>query len=179
MTDRYFVAIPGSADPPRGPLAISDIESQYRTGVLSKGASICKVGDSTWIDLSSVFPAEPPPAPPRRELPHESARGGSISEKLADGARRYAKLTKVADGLRGTGSAFEFLGVAVFVGGIAAAFFALSKESVIAAVPLGVGAVLFGPALYSLGTLIAAAGEALLALRDIAINTRVTAEAVE
>lgn len=179
MTVRYFIAIPGSTDPPKGPLAIGDIEQQYRAGTIPKDAVLCKVGEATWVEAGALFPerAVPPVAVVERQRELRSSKG---PDRFEAGVARYSKLTEAASGLRTTGTVIEVLGVLVFVGTLlAAGTLGTGLTERVLAGQLAASSVLFGVPIYALGMIIGACGEALLALRDIAINTRVTAEAAE
>lgn len=92
----------------------------------------------------------------------------------AQPAGRYDNLIAVGGGLRGYGAVLKAMGGFAFFGGILFAFILGLGGNGGGA--LAAGAVAFlGVVLYTTGMLVAAMGEALKALADIAINTAITA----
>jgi hypothetical protein len=90
--------------------------------------------------------------------------GGSL---MAD---KYENLTAAGTGLKGYGTALKALGFAVGVGGVVVLFI-LSERSFGMGVVAFAGGGVAGIMLHWAGTLVAAFGEAMFALRDIARNT--------
>lgn len=62
----YWISVPGSADPPLGPLGVDEITTGVRAGQIPKTATACEIGKSTWEPVTRIMaPAQAPPTPPR------------------------------------------------------------------------------------------------------------------
>lgn len=164
MSDRYFVSTPGSDDPPKGPLTREDIEREVASGTIPGTAVVCKVGEATWEPITTLAPSQAPvaPTPPASAAPATSA---SPTE-----AERYKNLVSVSKSLSSAGNILQIVAVVVVLGALNGALIAYSSSPTLA-LALAAGASL-GVPMYALGVITAACGEALLALRDIAVNTR-------
>ncbi len=163
MTDRYFLSVPGSDDPPKGPYTPDEIERELLAGSAPNTALVCKVGGTTWSPVATVVLA-------RRPLPVPAAETVAVGTTLEP--RRYKNLESVAGSLSGVGRMLQVLSVVLLVGGVLGALYAYSGSPLLAFSL--VGTTILALPVYAIGVLIAAGGEALLALRDIAVHTRPT-----
>lgn len=169
MADRYWLSTPGSKDPPRGPMDISTVQASWNTGNLDPGTTMCKVGDATWVTIQSVFGDPKKQAPPLLEpLP---APGSFLRAALE---ARYSNLASVASSLSLYGGILKVLAFLLIGGGVLGVAVGVTSGAWIAAVSILV--FIIGIGIWALGLLIAALGEGLLALKDIAVSTRLTSE---
>ena len=84
---------------------------------------------------------------------------------------RYDNLISVSSGLQTQGGVLKIIGMITAGSGCMGGFF--MRESFGMALVAVVAGIVFGVGFYVAGTFVAAAGEALLALSDIAVNTKV------
>ena len=74
-TTQYWIAKPGSTDPPIGPLDLLDIIERVNVGAIPRDASACRIGSSSWFTLSQLLPPVAQPIPssaPSARLPESS-----------------------------------------------------------------------------------------------------------
>lgn len=189
MTDRYWLSTPGSKEPPRGPMPLDTVVASWNSGGLHADTTMCKVGDATWLSVARVLgpPKAPEVQPAMLAGPVVSpvsspfgsgplgATGSSYLRSLTEA--RYRNLAGVGDGLSTWGGILKVLGFVIFGAGVLGIVVGLGTTGWI----VGVGAfgLLVGIIVAVLGMLVAAVGEALLAIRDIAVNTRIVADLTE
>lgn len=172
-----------------GPLTLDDIHVAVAKATLSQDAKARLVGTNNWLMVREILsrptfasaatkPVEEPavpalPAPPATliaamaELSATPRRRASV----APTPTRYANLHSVSESLRSYGTFLKFLGVLAGVGGVIGGYMASGKLGVLAlGLVMAIG-IVAGVALHATGTFIAAMGEGLLALADIATNT--------
>lgn len=168
MSDRYWLSTPGSKEPPKGPLSLQEITEAWQAGTIEPVSIICKVGESNWVNPESVLG----PRVPR-------ARTGELPQVFPLPDRRsiegkYSDLARVASSLEFYGTALKVLVVIIGIASLAAVIYLIqSLPSALIALFVGV---VSGVWFYAMGILIAGAGNALLAVRDMAVNTRVSAD---
>lgn len=189
MTDRYWLSTPGSKDPPRGPMPLDAVRASWNSGGLHPNTTMCKVGDATWLSVSKVL--GPPNAPEMQPAVPAGPLDSLVSSPFGSGPSaaprvshlrslteaRYKNLAGVGDGLSTWGGILKVLGFVIFGAGVLGIVVGLGTTGWI----VGVGALglLVGIIVAVLGMLVAAVGEALLAIRDIAVNTRIVADFTE
>lgn len=99
-----------------------------------------------------------------------STKGGSTTPSgggVAKAPSRYGNLLAVSGSLRSYGGTLQFLGIIVAIASLFAGYYAglpFGVAVVVAGIVLAIG-------LHAMGTFIAATGEGLLAVADIATNT--------
>ena len=169
MTERYWVLAPDSADPPKKPRRLADLTAAWHAGTLDPRSTICRVGDSTWQPIEVVLGQRQPPTPPV-EVPLVAPL-----PNRAEIASRYENLTSVATGLGTYGDILKLLGIILGIGAVVGGGGMLSSNGFIAATVFVLGFIC-GVAFITLGTVIAAVGEGLHAVRDTAVNTRMSAD---
>lgn len=172
--ERYWLSIPGSKDPPRGPMDLVAIRSSWNAGSLDAASTMCKVGDSTWVRVDSVFgvPTAPMPSPgagaPAIDtvVVPAAATVGERREARGDLAARRAALTNGAKSLETNATVFQVLAVVMLVAGVVA--MNIPQDSLIFPkwqVVMGIAAAA-APFAFATGLVLRALGEILLALRD-------------
>lgn len=100
--------------------------------------------------------------------------GGGRGEHPRGSKRRYDNLVAVSTSLRGYGGVLKIGGWVIGIGGLVAGAMAGGAHdglSKLMSVPILVMAGAAGLAVHAMGTTIAAMGEGLLAVSDIALNT--------
>ena len=100
--------------------------------------------------------------------------GGGQGEHPRGSKRRYDNLVAVSASLRGYGGVLKIGGWVIGIGGVVAGAVAGGAHdglSKLMSVPILVMACAAGLAVHAMGTTIAAMGEGLLAVSDIALNT--------
>jgi hypothetical protein len=189
--DRYWVSLPGSKLPPRGPMDLEAIRTSWNAGQLDPASTICKVGDTTWGSVDSVLgpPRPEPAAPPAWSAPAASAAPIPAGPTAPTPARsvieaQYMNLARVAKGLIFYSRILKLIGYVVVAGSVVASFvfwiYTLVSEQGRSmsevAVAVGLYGVSYGVSFIILAIIAAGTGEALFALRDIAVNTRIAAD---
>lgn len=171
----YWISDPGRSEQLAGPLSLEEIKRGVAAGAISPDAKVCAVGASEWSSVPSVVSrnANTPPA----LTPAFAAGQTGVFLSRTDVEGHYVNLAAVGAHLRFVGTMFKLVGVVAAVsGGIATPVYAKQYG---AGVFWAILACVFGVFLFSVGIVIAAAGEALSALKDIAVNTRITADRAE
>jgi hypothetical protein len=172
-TPTYWLAIPGSTEPPTGPLTLSDLQARVRSGVIPSDTVVCEVGQADWVQLADVLPKPstvavlPPAAPVAPSVPRSGSQRASIES-------HYRNLASVGTGTATYGQFIQGLGWLFGVSGIVALFFLEGFWKLAVTIPM-----LLGVLVHIAGTMIAALGEAMNALKDIAVNSRISADRVE
>ena len=147
-----------------GPLWADRIRRDIEAGKISANAEGRPLGELTWVPLNRLV--TPRPLAPKIE--HTATE------------TPYKNLTAVSKSVITYGEALKIISIVVVVGGgiaIVGAFANPDKNLITEAIGvIGLFALFFGAILYSAGMMIAAMGEAMHALRDIAMNTRAVAD---
>jgi hypothetical protein len=101
MSDQesYWLGVPGSADPPIGPLSPDVIAEGLRTGRVSPDAIVCRVDGAEWVSVMTVIPASATnadqqymvfvpgsPAPPTGPFNLEQLRTALNAKQIAETA---------------------------------------------------------------------------------------------
>jgi len=169
--ERYWLSIPGSKDPPQGPMDMGAIRSSWTAGTLDPASTMCKVGDSTWLRVESVLGARlaaipasaaSSPASDGVAVPVE-VTGVEVREDLVV---RRAALTTGAKALEVNSKIFQILALVMLVAGVLV--MNVSQDGLEFPkwqVVMGVVAAA-APFAYATGLILGAFGEVLLALRD-------------
>jgi hypothetical protein len=148
-----------------GPVTLDQVQRGVESGKIPRDAQGRKVGSVEWVPVALLLarPSEVAASPSLRPIavraPDVPVGGG--------GRDRYKNLLAVSESLRTYGGLLKVLAGVVVVGSLLAGWSA--GGAWVAA--LFIGGVGFGLVLYATGLLIAAMGEGLLALADIATNT--------
>ena len=169
----YMVSIPGSTEPPFGPLGLDEILARVGAGSIPRVATVCKVGDADWMPVERLLPR---PAP---VVPLAASKAPMVPSRRAYIEGRYANLASVGAGVAAYGGLIKGLGIVLIVGGVLATFFAFSGENHESVAFIAVPAAFFGVLVHVAGTIVAAMGEGMNALKDIAVNTGVVADLEE
>jgi len=157
---RFWVSTPGSEEPPAGPFSKADV----LVGRYPETATVCRVGESTWQPIRTLVTPSAGPTNPAETVPSKHTPEASYTNLTAAGTGTVGYGT----GLKGLGWLVGVVGIFVVIGKVAdGAMFAAAGGTLILA---GIG-------FHIVGTLVAAVGEAMLALRDVAVNTRLSADA--
>lgn len=170
MSDQYWVLPPDSADPPKEPKRLADLTAAWRAGTLDPRSTVCRVGDSTWLAIEAVLGPQRPPIPVV-----EAALAVPLPNRQ-EIAARYQNLTGVATGLGTYGDLLKLLGLMLGICAVAGGLFAMTFNSGFIAAAVLVLGLAFGIGFFTLGMAIAAVGEGLHAVRDTAVNTRMSAD---
>lgn len=192
----YWVAIPGSTKPSL--LDLNIIVARVSAGSIPNDASVCKVGDADWVPVESILPkpvaevvTDTADAPAKiltdardaaiLALRAERAKAAALnkgdiwavqpSATSGDPLKRYANLLDVSGSLRAYGALLKVLGWVVASLGLLGGFVAADKLGGAGALIVVLFTFVTGVILHVAGTFIAAMGESLLALADIATNT--------
>lgn len=137
---------------------------------------MCKVGDATWLSVAEVL-GPPKPAEAQHSAPLASPVSLLAAIRIrAETEARYKNLAGVGAALTTWGGILKVLAVVIFGAGVLGVIFGFGEPWIAG---VGVMGVLAGVIVAVLGMLIAAVGEALLALKDIAVNTRITADVAQ
>ncbi len=83
---------------------------------------------------------------------------------MSDNVGRYGNLLDISSAMQTQGGILKFLGLLTAVGGSVGGYFTVGLFGLAIAIPAGI-------TFYVFGTFTAAAGEAMMALADIATNT--------
>ncbi len=153
-----------------GPVTLDQLRRGFETGKVPPDSHCRAVGATTWMTVSSVVSevkAEPGPV--------ASAPSGATSASATAPPKRYTNLLDVSGSLRAYGGFLKVLGWLVGVVGVLGGLTAMEKVGGYALV-IAVLGIVGGITLHATGTVIAAIGESLLALADIATNTGKMAE---
>ncbi len=165
----YWIAIPGSNEPPMGPLGLDEIATKVRAGSIPREATACEVGLADWIPVEKIVPKRP------REPRKKKARVEEevVSDRSAIESE-YGNLATVSDSTVSYGTVIKGLAFAVMLSGGLVVFALEGMWKSLGILPFVLGVVM-----HVMGTMVAAAGEAMRALKDIAVNTRILADAAE
>lgn len=166
----YWIAIPGSTEPPSGPLSLDDILGRVGSGEIPNDATVCEVGQADWVELAVVLPRPRAKPTPILAAP-VSIRAVRLAYQRSEIETHYHNLASVGAGTVTYGQLIQGLGWLFGIGGVFAIFALEGFSKLAGAVP-----VFLGVFVHIAGTMIAAAGEAMNALKDIAVNTRLIAD---
>lgn len=160
---RYWLLPPGSTEPPKGPFSIEELRLKLDAGTAQRESTVCEVNDSVWRPIAVLQAPPKPSAASPSPAPPSPAKPRSIQG-------RYTNLEQVARSLQTQGTILKSVGALLL--GLAAVGLVvmLMGERGFWTLSVVAGTVL-GASSYVSGVLIAAIGEALLALRDIAQNS--------
>lgn len=170
--ERYWLSIPGSKDPPRGPMDLGAVRTSWNAGSLDAASTMCKVGDSTWVRVDSVLGVRPVPAPspgaggPATPAMPAAATVGERRDAPVDLAARRTTLTNGAKSLETNATVFQVLAVVMLVAGVIV--MNIPQDSLIFPkwqVVMGIVAAA-APFAFATGLVLRALGDILLALRD-------------
>ncbi len=163
VSDQFEVSVGGKVV---GPVSLDQIRRGLEAGSIPRDAQGREVGSSEWVPVECLLA-------PRADVPLGSAAPTTAAQTaeapLRKGVDRYKNLLAVSESLRTYGGLLKVFGW--IVGGVAIlvalVFYSEGGMKLVAALT----GLLFAVALHVAGTFIAAAGEGLLALADIATNT--------
>jgi len=149
-----------------GPFPVSTIRKMVVDGKLASDASVCLEDGEDWVSLDEMSD-QPVERKPKKLIASEKhgAPGPGAAES---GAARYKNLHTVSGSLRAYGGIVKGVGIVLGIAGVGGGF--TIHQTAIGLVVIGAG-IFLGVFLHATGTVIAAMGEGLLALADIATNT--------
>jgi hypothetical protein len=154
MDEQFEVSSGGKV---AGPVSLDQVRRGVAAGVIPKDAQVRRLGAVLWQPVLDVLQLHPPPPLPAPEI-----ATGAVE------ASRYKNLHAVSGMLRSYGEALKLIAWLLGGLGLLGALFADGALAKIMALTAGL---LVGLSLHVTGTFIAAMGEGLLALADIALNT--------
>lgn len=109
MTDRYMVFVPGSTEPPKGPLDEHEIRLAVAAGSIPQNARASKIGGASWIAImelveSTSQPKAPEPKPPNDVTPVGAGEPVALPNETTEGESRTAILEAIPNRV----SAYEY-----------------------------------------------------------------------
>ncbi len=165
----YFVK--GATGETIGPVSYDQLARGAATGKVPRGTSVRREDSTVWQPVEVILGLDtaPPRAAARAPSPQPVVSREQASSTDGHGTERgYNDLKSAAESLKTQAAVAKFLGFALVVGSV------LGGMSVGA--PFGYALVLVGvmawAALHVAGVFIGATGDAMAALREIALNTR-------
>ena len=167
-SNRYWVSIPGSTEPPAGPLTRADVLAAWRDGLYPDDTSICRSDQAEWCPISSLG-QKPGRKSKARQIDDEPEAEEGDRESVEDD---YSNLTAVSSGTSSAGSMLKVLAGIVALVGVAGG----GKLGSTWGAALAVAGLIVAVLLYGTGVLLGALGESMLALKDVAVSTRLVAE---
>jgi hypothetical protein len=160
MGDAYEVSSGGRVV---GPVSLEQMRQGVTAGMIPRDAQARPMGSASWRSVQEVLGIAPPPLPaaPLAPAPAAPTTATPIGDRNSNLLSASRMLCRYGDALKLVGIAIAAVGVlgAVFADGLAWKLMSLAI------------AFLAGLTMHVTGTFIAATGEGLLALADIAENT--------
>lgn len=171
-SDTFWVAVPGSNEPPAGPLTRADVLAARRAGRYPNDASVCRTDQTDWKPITTLDPK------PKKKRKTRDTSEVQVAEEMDREAieSEYDNLSTVSTATSGAGTLLKALAALVVILGFVGAVNVGGSFGSTAGAVVGVSAFAVALGLYGLGVLLGALGEAMLALRDVAVNTRLVAD---